>query len=137
MDENVRHRFQAFFTMGGFDKALVGLDVLEADAGKARCRIVVDKPVQNLGGRLHGGAIATLVDDVGTLAIMTADRDGRPGVTTDLNVSYFSAANDGSAVLIVAEVLKTGKTLAYVTVDLREEATGKLLAQGRMTKYLG
>ena len=137
MDENVRRRMQDFLERGGFDKALVGLEVVDAQAGKATLRIVVGTPVQNLGGNLHGGAIATLVDDAGTIAIMTADKDGRPGVTTDLNVSYLAAGKAGEAVLVVAEVLKVGRTLAFVTVDLRSEQTGKLLAQGRMTKFLG
>jgi len=136
MDENVRARLQAFLEAGGFDRALAGLQVIEAAAGKATLRIVVDKPVQNLGGNLHGGAIATLVDDAGTIAIMTADKDGRPGVTTDLNVTYLAAGKAGEAVLVVAEVLKSGRTMAYVSVDLRNEQTGKLLAQGRMTKFL-
>lgn len=136
MNEDVRQRLQAFLEMGGFDKALVGLQLVEAEAGKAKLRIVVDRSVQNLGGNLHGGAIATLVDDAGTLAIMTADRDGRPGVTTDLNVSYLVAGRAGETVEIAAEVLKVGRTLAYVSVDLRRE-DGTLLAQGRMTKFLG
>ena len=60
---------------------------------------------------------------------------GRPGVTTDLNVSYFAPGTD--TVLIIAEVLKTGRTLAFVTVDLRSEVDNTLVAQGRMTKYMG
>lgn len=137
MNQTVRERLQAFLEMGGFDKALVGLEVVSAGEGKATLRIVVERPLQNLGGNLHGGAIATLVDDAGTLAIMTADRDGRPGVTTDLNVSYLSAGRGGQALLIEATVLKSGRTLAYVSVDLRREADRTLVAQGRMTKFLG
>ena len=136
MDEGVRQRLQAFLEMGGFDKSLAGLQIISAESGRARLRIVVEKPVQNLGGNLHGGAIATLVDDAGTIAIMTADKDGRPGVTTDLNVSYFSAGRAGEAVLIDAEVLKVGRTMAYVSVDLLREKDGVKIAQGRMTKFL-
>ena len=93
--------------------------------------------VQNVAGSLHGGAIATLVDRAGTVAIVTADRDGRPGVTTDLNVSYFAPAPAGSTVVAEARVLKAGKTLAYVTVDIRRVTDGVLVAQGRMTKFQG
>ena len=136
MDDAIRARLQAFLEMGGFDKALPGLEVVSATHGKARLRIVVSTAVQNLGGNLHGGAIATLVDDAGTIAIMTADKDSRPGVTTDLNVSYFNAGKSGEAILVDAEVLKSGRTMAYVSVDLRNERDGKLLAQGRMTKFM-
>jgi acyl-coenzyme A thioesterase 13 len=137
MDEGVRARLQAFLELGGFDRALVGLEVLDAEAGRAKLRVVVTKPLQNLGGNLHGGAMATLIDDAGTIAIMTADRNGRPGVTTDLNMTCFSAAGADEAVLVTACVLKSGKNMAYVSVDLHRERDGKHVAQGRMSKFLG
>jgi acyl-coenzyme A thioesterase 13 len=90
-----------------------------------------------MGGFLHGGAIATLVDDAGTCAIISKDRDHRPGVTTDLNVSYLNPGPGGTFVLAEATVLKTGKTLAYVSVDIKREADGVIIAQGRMTKFMG
>lgn len=105
--------------------------------GKAQVELDVGEGVQNMGGFLHGGAIATLVDDAGTLAIVTADRENRPGVTTDLNVSYFAPAPGGSTVVAEAAVLKIGKTLAFVTVDVKRKTDGVLVAQGRMTKFQG
>ena len=37
---------------------------------------------------------------------------------------------------IEAKNLRVGRTVAVVSVDLRKKATGKLIAQGRHTKYL-
>ena len=71
-----------------------------------------------------------VADDAGTIAIMTADKNNRPGVTTDLNVSYFSAGRTGEVILVDAEVLKTGRNMAYVSVDLRR---GEGKAQGVRT----
>ncbi len=136
MDDKLKERL-SLFGKGGYDRSLAGMELLEASAGKARVRMPVGEAVQNLGGALHGGAVATLVDVVGTIAIMTADRDHRPGVSTDLNVSWFSPAPGGSAVLVEATVLKSGRTLAFVQVDLHREGDGVLVAQGRMTKFLG
>lgn len=96
----------------------------------------VTKDVANMGGALHGGAAATLVDIVGTLAIMTADPDHRPGVSTDLNVSWFAPAPIGDTVRVVATVPKVGRSLAFTSVDLFRESDGTLVAQGRMTKSL-
>lgn len=120
----------------GYDSSLVGMELLEVEGGRARVRLPVSQAVQNAKGALHGGAVATLVDVVGTLAIMSADREHRPGVSTDLNVSWFSPALAGSNVLVEATVLKSGRTLAFVQVDLRREEDGALVAQGRMTKFL-
>lgn len=124
----------------GFDTSLPGVELISIGEGAAEVRIPVQDTIQNWGGTLHGGAIATLVDNVGTLAIMAADREGRPGVTTDLNVSYFSAAPSGAVVRVAGKTVKCGRTLAFVEVDLfleTEGERGKHLAQGRMTKFLG
>lgn len=48
-----------------------------------------------------------------------------------------SPAKMGEDIVITAHVLKQGKTLAFVSVDLMNKATGKLIAQGRHTKHLG
>jgi acyl-coenzyme A thioesterase 13 len=120
----------------GFDRSVGPLEIGDVMSGKATARLVVVEGVRNYFGNLHGGAIATLVDQVGTIAIMSADRDGRPGVTTDLNVSYFAPGKPGMTVTIEADVLKTGRTLACVEVSLRRD-DGVLIARGRMTKHMG
>jgi acyl-coenzyme A thioesterase 13 len=119
---------------GGFD-ATCGFRLLRSGEGKATVELDVVPAVQNVKGSLHGGAIATLVDYAGTSAIASADAQGRRGVSTDLNVSFFAAAPAGSTVVATAEVLKIGKTLAFVTVDVRRKDDGALVAQGRMTKF--
>ena len=50
---------------------------------------------------------------------------------------YMNAAKIGEDVLITAQVLKQGKTLAFASVDLINKSTGKVIAQGRHTKHLG
>lgn len=125
----------ARFGQTGFDRALTGMRVETVGEGRAVVLLDVGDSVLNPVGTLHGGAIATLVDDAGTLAIMSADAEGRSGVTTDLNVSYLAAAPLGTTVRADARALKTGATLAFVEVDVRG-ADGRLLAQGRMTKFM-
>ncbi len=136
MDEAIA-RLGELFGTHGYDRSLAGMKLVSAEGGKAVVRLEVTDAVQNWGGTLHGGAIATLVDDAGTCAIISKDRDHRPGVTTDLNVSYFNPGPGGTFVLAEATVLKTGRTLAYVSVDIKREHDGVLVAQGRMTKFLG
>lgn len=117
--------------------ALCGFHVIAYGDGKAKVELEVTPTVQNPLGFLHGGCIATLVDHAGTVAIMSAHKQGLPGVTTDLNTTYLAPAQAGSKVIADALVLKVGKTLAFVTVDIRREKDGVLVAQGRMTKYMG
>jgi acyl-coenzyme A thioesterase 13 len=135
MLDEVRKRLEAATREGRWDAALRNLELVSIEPGRVRLKIAVDAALQNIGGKLHGGATATLVDVAGTLAIVAADRDGRSGVSTDLNVSFF-APGEGT-VVIDAQVLKSGRTLSFVTVDLRRESDGVLVAQGRMTKAMG
>jgi len=118
----------------GFHRTL-GFRLLEWGDGRARVELEVTPKVENPNAMLHGGAIATLIDHAGTVAIFSSDRQGRPGVTTDLTVTYLAPAPHGTTVVADALVLKNGKTLAFVTVDVRRKGDGVLVAQGRMTKY--
>jgi acyl-coenzyme A thioesterase 13 len=121
----------------GFDRSLAGLDIVRVGNGHAEARLFVSESVQNFFGKLHGGAIATLVDDVGTFAIMSADHFRRPGVTTDLHVSCMNAGLSGESVLIKANVVSCGLTLAFAEVTLTSESRGVAIARGQMTKLLG
>ncbi|KAK2921070.1 hypothetical protein Q8A73_000555 [Channa argus] len=120
----------------GFDRVLRKVEVLSAHPGKVVCEMRVEEEHTNRGGMLHGGLTATLVDVISTMAIMYTER-GAPGVSVDMNITYMNAAKIGEDLLITAQVLKQGRTLAFSTVDLTSKATGKLIAQGRHTKHLG
>ncbi|CAL9691501.1 unnamed protein product [Knipowitschia caucasica] len=132
----LRQLFRAMIDTPGFDRVLSKVDVLSASPGKVVCEMQVAEEHTNRGGTLHGGLTATLVDVISTVAIMNTER-GAPGVSVDMNITYMNAAKIGEDVLITAQVLKQGKTLAFATVDLTSKATGKLIAQGRHTKHLG
>lgn len=114
-----------------------GMEALELDDGRVVVAVEVTRDLVNSGEMLHGGAAATLVDIVGTLAIINADSYGRFGVSTDLNVSWFAPVPLGDRAIVEATVLKTGRSLAFVTADIRRASDGVLCVQGRMTKALG
>ncbi|MDP9118591.1 MAG: PaaI family thioesterase [Actinomycetota bacterium] len=113
-----------------------GLEAVRVGDGHLVVRVEVEPGLLNYSGSLHGGAAATLVDVVGSLAIVAVDRDNRFGVSTDLNLTWLAPIPVGEWVEVDATVLKCGRTLAFVSVDLRRESDGVLGAQGRMTKKL-
>ncbi|XP_043073892.1 acyl-coenzyme A thioesterase 13 [Puntigrus tetrazona] len=120
----------------GFDRVLSKVEILSAVPGKVVCELKVEEEHTNRLGTLHGGLTATLVDVISTTAIMYSER-GAPGVSVDMNITYMNTAKIGEDVLITAQVLKQGRTLAFATVDLTNKSNGKLIAQGRHTKHLG
>ena len=52
------------------------------------------------------------------------------------NFRYLKGAKIGEEVTVSAKASKIGKTLAFLTVDLHD-SQGRLLAQGKHTKYVG
>ncbi|XP_050369490.1 uncharacterized protein LOC126787647 [Argentina anserina] len=111
-----------------------GIQVDRIERGTIVCTFKVPPRLLNGGGFLHGGATATLVDLIGSAAIFTV---GAPtvGVSVEINISYLDSAYAGEEIEIEAKTLRVGKAVAVVSVEFRKK-TGKIIAQGRHTKYL-
>ncbi|XP_017549396.1 acyl-coenzyme A thioesterase 13 [Pygocentrus nattereri] len=133
---SLKQVLRAMVDSPGFDRVLKKVEIVSASPGKVVCEMKVAEEHTNRLGTLHGGLTATLVDVISTTAIMYSER-GAPGVSVDMNITYMNAAKLGEDVLITAQVLKEGRTLAFATVDLINKTTGKIIAQGRHTKHLG
>ncbi|KAK4307991.1 hypothetical protein Pmani_020286 [Petrolisthes manimaculis] len=121
---------------GGFDRCLSQMRIVSAEKGRCVAEVKVEKEHTNRSGAMHGGYTATLVDVVTTMALLTVNQE-TPGVSVDLNMSYMKAAKTGDEILINAELLKSGKTLAFLSADIVNKETGALIARGSHTKYVG
>ncbi|KAJ1365785.1 hypothetical protein KIN20_026219 [Parelaphostrongylus tenuis] len=106
---------------------------ISASDGRVRVEFDVEHRMTNPAGTLHGGCTATLIDMFTTCACMTTAR-GQPGVSVDLHVTYLAAAKEGETVLLDAEVIRTGKTLAFTKADLYLKSSNKMIATGLHTK---
>ena len=50
---------------------------------------------------------------------------------------YLRATQVGEEIIIDANTLRAGRTLAFLTVDLKKKSDGSLVAQGKHTKFVG
>ncbi|KAF3780680.1 Acyl-coenzyme A thioesterase 13 [Nymphaea thermarum] len=107
----------------------------EAFPGRLLCSFVVPPHLLNTGKFLHGGASASLVDIIGSAVILTTGVL-TTGVTLEISVSYLDSAYLNEEIEIEAKVLRIGKAIAVVNVELRKKGNGKIVATGRHTKYL-
>ncbi len=113
--------------------ASLGIRVEDVDVERARIRIPYADANSNPGRALHGGVYASAIHAAGVLAA-DAGLDDAPTLETrtlDLSVCYLAAAI-GEDIVAEARVLRRGKELAYVAVDVRNDA-GKPLATGLVT----
>jgi acyl-CoA thioesterase len=112
--------------------AMLGISVLEQRRGYARIQLEVgpDTP-GGIGGSVHGGVLATLVDVCMLVAIFGGFRpDQMPAGTADLGITYMRQAH-GERLEAEAKVVKHGRQLAVVEVDITDD-TGELCARGRV-----
>ncbi|XP_060215598.1 uncharacterized protein LOC132642392 [Lycium barbarum] len=110
-----------------------GLKVDLLEPGRILCSFQVPPRLVNAGNILHEGATTALVDDLGSAAIYTVGAT-LAGVAVEINVSYLDAAFLGEEIELEAKVLRVGKEIADVRVELRKKKTGKIVAQGRHSK---
>ncbi|XP_008145293.2 acyl-coenzyme A thioesterase 13 [Eptesicus fuscus] len=136
LTHKLREVMAAISGVPGFDKVLEKVTLVSAAPGRVTCELRVEEEHTNKLGTLHGGLTATLVDSISTMALLCTER-ALPGVSVDMNITYMSPAKIGEVVVITAQILKQGRTLAFASVDLTNKTTGKLVAQGRHTKHLG
>ena len=97
--------------------------------------LTVTPPIMNFLGSLHGGAIATVVDEATTLALIAAGHF--PGVSTSLDVQYTKGCAEGDVVRVEARVLRAGRTVAFTECRLYSTTyPNELLARGTHTKMI-
>ena len=113
--------------------ASLGMRVDALDADRVRLRIPYTDDNSNPGRALHGGVYASAIDAAGVLAAWSGvgDAGALERRTLDLSVCYLAAAI-GEDIAAEARVLRRGKELAYVAVDVRTDA-GKSVATGMVT----
>jgi acyl-coenzyme A thioesterase 13 len=121
-----------------FDQCLddANFEVCAIGADGVECTLTVTPELCNNYKTLHGGATSTLVDVVGTLALLGKDPT-RPGVSVEMNQSFTSAAKVGDQLRITGKVLRSGKTLGFTEVNIYSaDDSARLIATGRHTKFL-
>uniref|UniRef100_A0A1D1YL77 Acyl-coenzyme A thioesterase 13 n=1 Tax=Anthurium amnicola TaxID=1678845 RepID=A0A1D1YL77_9ARAE len=112
-----------------------GIRLDHVEPGRVICSMRVPPRLLSTGNFLHGGAASSLVDILGSVALWSI---GRPnsGVSLEINLSHVDAAHADEEIEIEAKVLRVGKAIGVVAVELRKKQSGKIIAHGRHTKYL-
>lgn len=104
------------------------LDVGQGD-GRARCHLRVGPEHTNRHGMLHGGIVATILDNaMGATGSLTRDPEGRhPFLTISLNTQYLAPARECEALVAVGRITGGGRKLLFIEGELRAE-DGRLVA---------
>ncbi|XVF24955.1 hypothetical protein REPUB_Repub13aG0172200 [Reevesia pubescens] len=108
---------------------LKGLQILHGQKGFIRCNFVVPTRASDTDGNWHVGAMATLIDVVGSAAIYSVANHVKASL--DFNISFHSTAKIQEELEIEAKVTGEKGKLSQVVVEVRRKENGELIALGK------
>jgi uncharacterized protein (TIGR00369 family) len=114
----------------------LGVEVVSVARDRVTMRLAWRPELQRGGGIFHGGSIMALADHVAGCLFNTDPRipvAGATGLTTDFNVSFLRAAEPGEAIVATGTVLRRGRTLTSMQIDVHAERSGRTIATCRTT----
>jgi uncharacterized protein (TIGR00369 family) len=96
--------------------------------GQAEMSWTPTPDMANPYGSVHGGIIATIIDEV-TGAAVTSSIEAASAPTVSLNVEYLHAIPVGGTYTAVGEIVRMGRAMAIADARILNEE-GKVLARG-------
>ena len=117
----------------------LGIEIVSLEEGRVVLSLPHADHLLNAGTNIiHGGAIATLVDNAGAAALRTllSNPETANYATADLNITYMRPAT--SDLRAEAEVRRSGSSLTVVQVEVSASHKGerKVVALGRPSYFV-
>jgi uncharacterized protein (TIGR00369 family) len=115
----------------------LGMQLTDMQPDMAVLKLPFERSLVTLGNTIHGGAIASLIDTAAMVAAWsdTTVVENLRGTTVGLTVSYLAAAQ-GEDLRAIARVLRRGRSLVYLDVEV-QSVSGTNVARGLVTYKLG
>lgn len=102
----------------------LGFEFIELNNGVCKAKVKHEKKYDGIFESFHGGLLMTVADSVSAFAILTLTGADAVITTTDMNIRFLAACR--TEVTAVAQVIKHGKTLVPVSVELFDENKTKV-----------
>ena len=112
----------------------MGLEVLTVEPGQVKLKLPVKREFVHVGGVMCGQAAMAAADTAMVLAMMAELGEFKPMTTVQLQTSFLRPVS-GDHCIITARVLRSGKSLAFGTIDIANP-DGRLAAQATTTYAL-
>ncbi|UVJ44247.1 PaaI family thioesterase [Pseudomonas sp. LS1212] len=109
---------------------LLGCRLQRLDKGVAEVTLTLAPQLRNRAGKLHGGAMFSLVDTAMGLACSSAHGFDQQSVTLECKINYLKAVSEGE-VLCIAKVLHNGRRTLVVDAEVLQG--DKLIAKAQAT----
>lgn len=97
----------------------LGFEFIEMDKGVCEAIVKYQRKYDGIYESFHGGLLMTVADSISAFAVLTLAGADAAITTTDMNIRFLAACR--SDVRAIAKVIKLGKTLAPVSVELFDD----------------
>jgi len=118
----------AGLTQSAFSE-LIGCHLQRLEEGVAEVALTLEPHLRNRAGKLHGGAIFSLVDITMGLACSSSHGFDQQSATIECKINYIRAVEDGD-VLCTSRVIHAGRRTLVVEADVYQEERLVAKAQG-------
>ena len=108
---------------------LLGCRLQRLDQGVAEVALSLEPQLRNRAGKLHGGAIFSLVDITMGLACSSSHGFDQQSATIECKINYIRAVEDGE-VLCTSRIVHAGRRTLVVEADVYQEERLVAKAQG-------
>ncbi len=112
----------------------LGVSLIDPADPAAGATFHVAEPTQGPGGWLHGGVVYALLDMTCYLALIPRLAEDKIAVSHAVNISLMKGVPGDSSVQLTAEVVRLGKSLAFLRAEAH--AGGHLVATATVTKSI-
>jgi uncharacterized protein (TIGR00369 family) len=115
----------------------LGIRLVDIQPDSAELALPFNEALITVGATVHGGAIASLIDTAAMVAAWSNAEvpDHIRGVTVSLTVTYLAAA-EREDLTAIARVLRRGRSLVYLDVDVKTDSE-LAVAKGLVTYKIG
>jgi uncharacterized protein (TIGR00369 family) len=110
---------------------LLGFQAEDATTDFGRMRLPFQSNLQQARGLVHGGAIASLIDTAGVLAIRATIPEAIGGSTVSMTVNYLAPARQID-LIAEARIIRRGRSIVFLDVDVFAP-DGERIAKGQLT----
>jgi len=119
------------FLNAGFHKFL-GFKLVERKTDQVKLSVDFREELSGAGDAFHGGVISSIIDTVGGFAAWSGYNGPTENMkcsTITMNVEYISMTK-GESIVAEGIVIKRGKDLNFVDINVKTADTGRLIAKG-------
>ncbi|MQM00481.1 hypothetical protein Taro_033216 [Colocasia esculenta] len=113
--------------------ALLGVRIDRIEPGFVCCSFRVPPRLTGADGNLSPGAIAALVDEVGSAAMLADGHQTK--VSVDMSIAYMSPAKLDDELEITSRVLGHKGGYSGTVVLFKKKTTGEVVAEGRHSMF--